>query len=200
VLWWQKGMITKTTVRFVLCALFLSLVLAGCSSTVGCTEKTVFERVPVVVTDTVNDSEIYTYRQPSVEEQCDYRFNAKISYEKSFWDGDTLRRIAYIRNLENETGLFTITKVYLKDNKELDRDYPPSQFVIDGKQTRTLYIIWNTAQDIGKEVELELLDTSQRKNPQCEKVVVYKNMTGSKTTTDLVNRTVYETRFKKVCI
>lgn len=178
--------------------LFLILVLSfltGCK----CQETTVFERVPVQYQEELIQEESYTYDQPIVSEECDASFSSVIEYDEPWWDGTVLRRTAYVTNNEKETGLFEITKVYYLEGKEIDRDTPPREHVIDAGETKHFYLTWYSQQDEEKNIGIDILKTSDLENPVCVKSVVYEEKQGSKTTKTYVNKTKYEVKLKTVC-
>jgi hypothetical protein len=176
-------------------ALLPLLFLLGCT----CQEVTVFEKVPVPYTQNVTYTQEYVFEQPVSTQECNTSFSVTITYEDPWWDGDVLRRTAHVTNNEEENGLFEITKVYLINGEEVDRDMPPREHVIDAHSTKTFYLTWYTQPDSQKNIALDILKTSDLSNPVCVTTQRYENKTGTKKITTQINKTRYETVIKKVC-
>lgn len=153
----------------------IALLVAGCTG--KCAPEKTYEKRPITQTIEMFSEEPYTVQESRVTGQnCiertyselnDSRFN--ISIEEKEWikqppivnETNYLRRIVTIFNGLDEIDAIYLDKIYLYDGKETKRSKTPMMFLVEPKESRTLYVMWDTQYDPLKDVTVGFTNNTE---------------------------------------
>lgn len=164
---------------------FLTVLLAVVILIAGCAPQNLIKdievrRIPLIDTATIFEDQPYTETETKITGQkcIEKEYTPQItdatefllSHDAKEWvtepgvlgETNQLRRVAHIYNGLNVIKTVYVDKVYFYNGTETKRSTNPMKFLIDPKQTRDLFVMWDTQYDPLKDVKLDLTNTTSK--------------------------------------